>query len=217
LIINDCFYWDFEKTMNNIKQSERNYSVIILAAGISSRMGMPKFSLKFNKDFTFLGNIISEYRAFSCTELVVVVNDEGALYLDEYKMCMEGAVKIAVNSHPEWERFYSLKTGLKVLDNINQQVFIHNVDNPFVNQAVLEALTEKSLDADYVSPVYKGRGGHPILLSERILADIISEKHNQLDFREYLNRYSKKMVEVDDKNVLVNINTPEEYKNLLEN
>ena len=120
-------------------------------------------------------------------------------------------VKIVINEHPDWHRFYSLKIGVKSLSEIGN-IFIHNVDNPFVNCKVLNKLAENIHAADYISPEFSGKGGHPILLSEKIINDVRTTQEDQLHFKEFLNQYPKNKVRVDDEKVLVNINTIDEYQ-----
>ena len=81
-----------------------------------------------------------------------------------------------------------------------------------MNSEVIQALLNEKDNTDYVHPIYMGKGGHPVLLFQKIIRNIVNEKQNQLHFREYLNKYSKKTVEVDDENCLININTQEEYQ-----
>ena len=52
-------------------------SVVILAAGFSSRMKQAKFSLKFDNNRTFLEKIIEEYQTFAGKEIIVVLNSVG--------------------------------------------------------------------------------------------------------------------------------------------
>jgi molybdenum cofactor cytidylyltransferase len=193
------------------RRTNLNFSVVVLAAGNSIRMGVPKFSLRFNSKHSFLEHIAHEYHDLGCKEIIIVINESGNSLIKENVPDFPENVKIIVNKHPEWDRFYSVKTGLQSLSK-NLPVFIVNVDNPFVNSEVAYALLNEKINADYVHPTYMGKGGHPVLLFQKIIMDIVNEKQNQLNFREYLNKYSKKTVEVDDENSLININTQEEYK-----
>lgn len=191
----------------------KKYSAIILSAGKSSRMGVHKFSLTFDDSSTFLENMIKEYNAFGCNEIVVVLNPDGASFLDKLKLNLPSNVRIAINQHPEWERFYSLRLGAKLLSQ-NNSAFVSNIDNPFVNSSVLSLLTKYYKDADYLNPIYKGKGGHPFLISEKVIADLKSEELDQIHMKEFLGRYSKESVEVDDERILLNVNTNEEYRKL---
>lgn len=189
---------------------KKEYSVIILAAGKSARMGSSKALLKYNKKETFIEHIINEYIDFGCIQIVILSNVIDAKWYSENASKFSDNVKIVINQYPEWHRFYSLKIGAKSLSEVHS-VFVQNVDNPFVNHNVLDKLMNESQQTDYISPQYNGKGGHPIFLSEKIIADVRATKEDQLHFREFLNQYPKKKVQVDDDKVLVNINTIDEY------
>lgn len=185
-------------------------SAIILAAGKSSRMGIPKFDLKFNKKLTFLEEIINCYTNFGCQEIVVLLNEKGTDYLESQSIQIPSNCTIVVNSHLEWERFYSIKLGMLQLQN-SYPVFIHNVDNPFLNADVLSSLLQNHSNADYVIPVFEGRGGHPILVSNKVRTAIKNERKNDSVLSDFLKNYTKKAVRVADKKVLTNINTEAAY------
>ena len=103
-----------------------NYSVIILAAGKSSRMGVPKWSLPFDKNTSFIEHIISEYYRFSCKEIILVINETDYSSFVQKNYTLPFNFKMIINKHPEWDRFYSLKLGVESLMN-DQHVFVHNV------------------------------------------------------------------------------------------
>jgi molybdenum cofactor cytidylyltransferase len=196
--------------MENINNSKK-YSAIILSAGKSSRMGVPKFSLRFNETSTFLENIINEYFKFGCNEIVVVLNPDSASYLKQLDLKLPSNTKVVINEHPEWERFYSLKLGAKGL-KIPTNTFVSNIDNPFVSQDVLNCLASKGEGFNYVNPTFNRKGGHPFLISEKVIVDLINEEQDQIHLKEFLFSYNRKSVEVRDEKILVNINTEEEYK-----
>ena len=197
--------------MKQNSKIQKEFSAIILAAGKSSRMGIPKLSLKYDENNIFIEHIINEYISFGCKEIAIVVNEMGNNFLIGNKIQLSGKVKIIINEHPDWHRFYSLKIGVKSLSEIGN-IFIHNADNPFVNCKVLNKLAENIHAADYISPEFSGKGGHPILLSEKIINDVRTTQEDQLHFKEFLNQYPKNKVRVDDEKVLVNINTIDEYQ-----
>jgi CTP:molybdopterin cytidylyltransferase MocA len=62
-----------------------------------------------------------------------------------------------------------------------------------------------------VVPVYKGKGGHPILLSEKIMTMLIQPSNAYGDLRQVLNAFNSKRVEVEFSEVVLNLNTVEEY------
>jgi len=194
--------------------SGKKYSAIILSAGKSSRMGVPKFSLLFDKNNTFLEKLVNTYYDYGCEEIAVVLNDESVRYLEKLNLKLPSNVTIVLNHHPEWERFYSLKIAAKSLTNPNS-VFVSNIDNPYLNTEVLDSLSLKADGYDYLFPVYNGKGGHPFLISEKVIEDLKSESEDQIHMKVFLGRYSKSAVAVDDEKVLANINTEEDYNKII--
>jgi molybdenum cofactor cytidylyltransferase len=187
------------------------FSVVILAAGNSSRMKEPKALLKFDKNTVFIEHIIAKYLQHKlCNELVVVVNSKLANLLQNYIQDMP-KVKIVVNHYPEKERFYSIQCGMKALTH-SENIFLHNVDNPFVNLKTLDELILRIKGFDFAVPQYQDKGGHPVLLSSGIATDIIAEKNTNQNLKEYLRKYKKNYVPVDNRNILVNINNEKDYQ-----
>jgi len=179
-------------------------------------MGKKKPLLRFNNELTFLEKIVSVYKSWGVEKPVVVVNHDVLFKINQLKSQWLEDCKFILNQHIDYGRFYSIKLGLQNIMK-NLPVFIHNVDNPFVNHCVLQLLFDQLGKGDFAVPVYKGKGGHPVLLSEKIITAIIAEKEHDLNLRDFLKDYSRQEVEVDDETVLVNINTMEEYGNYFKN
>ena len=192
--------------MNNNKNT---YSVIILAAGLSKRMGTPKFNLSFDKKNNFLTHIIYKYNDFNCNKIIVILNNEGTEILQQYPINYPEKTTIIENKFPEKGRFHSIKLGIeKAIDNC--PVFIHNIDNPFVNHTVLKKMLTY-YNPDYTVPVFSGKGGHPVLLSRHICMDILHQERDDIILSDFLKKYNKIKVEVEDDKILVNINTKDDY------
>ncbi len=193
-----------------IQKEQKNISAIILSAGKSERMGVPKFSLRFNTETTFLEKLIDEYHSFGCNEIIVVLNETSAVLYHQLKLSVPSNVRVVINHHPEWERFYSLKLAALALNEV-KPVFVSNIDNPFLNQETLDILFKEVDNFDYISPSFNGKGGHPFLLSTKVLNELKTEKQDQIHLKEFLGKYSKKLEEVNDEKILLNINTMEDY------
>jgi len=181
-------------------------AAMILAAGFSERMGKPKHQLRFSLDETFLEHIVKVYKRFVVSDLVVVVNDTAKVKLYEF---LE-SVRVVINQNPEYGRFHSIQLGLKEIENKN--VFIQNIDNPFVNAGLLLELYHAIHDADFVVPVHENRGGHPILLSSEITEKVKTDFNKSINFKDVLKSFIRKNVVVNDPYISVNINTPEDYQ-----
>jgi len=187
------------------------FSAVVLAAGGSGRMGFPKMGLRFDENYSFVENICEKFSSFGCDNIILVVSKEGEGFLKEKKFSLAKNTQIIVNPHPEYGRFYSLKTGLKHCAD-SDSVFFTNVDNPFVDVDTLKCLAEQNSELEFVCPVFKGKGGHPVLLSQYVVGEIINESNNNFILNEYLQKFVKNAVEVSDEKVLSNINTLDDYK-----
>lgn len=188
-------------------------SALILAAGNSTRMGSPKFMLRFDNKHTFLEKIIEGYKEFGCNEIIVVVNPSGAKILQQFRSQIIDNKYIVVNTQPESERFISIQTGLNAFNN-PENVFIHPLDNPFVDSSVLESLFQNSKNSDYQVPQYMGKGGHPVLISKNVIESIVNSGESDVSLKAFLTKFIQNRVIVNRSEILVNINSLEEYKAL---
>lgn len=193
---------------------KEKFSAVILAAGSSGRMRHHKALLPFDPQRCFARKLADDFFAFGCSQVIMVTNQ---MVFDEIK-CRKidlGNLDFAVNSHPDWGRFYSLSLGCERVA-ADSHVFVTNVDNPFVNQQTLKKLWANKSTADYVCPAFERKGGHPILISPKVVEAISNERNNQINLKEFLNRFSKQYIDVDDRHVLTNINTLSDYKILFD-
>ncbi len=174
-------------------------------------MRVPKLSLSFSESHSFLEECIRQFLAFGCKKVGVVVNAEGASRIKEKKGIFPPQMIIILNPYPEKGRFFSIKTGIAGLQH-EGPLFIHNVDNPFIKQETLETLAGAYPENHVVCPEYLGKGGHPVLISEKISRDLLNEKKLNLKLKDFLQNYAPLKVEVNHPEVVVNINTPEEYR-----
>lgn len=183
--------------------------VIILSGGRSERMGYPKAYLTI-EGVTFLEKLIAEYKNV-VDEIVVVLNEE--LIKPEWSVIIEMMrkdCKIILNSNSEKGKLFSLQLGVRNLDC--DFCFIQNVDNPLITKVILnKILNKRNLDGLTI-PTFENHGGHPLLISNTVLKKIYSLENFNIHLKELYSPFSKKYVDVEEKAVLYNINTPGEYK-----
>lgn len=187
-------------------------SAVILAAGTSSRMGSPKELLKMNNNSSFLEHITNIYSEFDCSRIVVVINSELNLLTKE--LTFPDGLVMVTNQHPQLGRFYSIIKGLSQVDT--KYVFIQNIDNPTVDISILNGIYNNREGFDIVKPRYQGVGGHPILISNQVIYDIVKEVNLELKLNEFLKKYKTKYIDVSNDSVLTNINTKEDYQKYCE-
>ncbi|MFA6570487.1 MAG: NTP transferase domain-containing protein [Bacteroidota bacterium] len=184
---------------------------IILAAGFSSRMKIPKPFLRFDEKRVFIEKIIDNFMEFGCSKIIITTNEQISEWTEiknKFENC--GSVLFIANRHPEFERFFSIKTGLANIRDL-EQCFIHNADNPFIEKDILNLIYDNRTDNGYTVPCCQNSGGHPVLLSKKVLKKIIEEENININFKDFLKGFPRKDVEVFSDKIQININTQDEY------
>lgn len=190
--------------------NQPNTSAIILAAGFSERFGFPKAFLKFNDHQTFLDRLVEQYHLAGIEQILFVINEQSLAFARDETINLPDGIKIIINEHPEYERFYSIMLGVQALSN-SSCCFIQNVDSPFINADMLNQMLTNRDDSDYVVPVFQGRGGHPVLLYKKVMSHIKSLTNHDKILRDLLRDFRRGEVEIGDDGFLRNINAPEDY------
>ncbi len=185
-----------------------NIICVILSGGLSSRMKTHKALLKFSEQQNFLQHIIEVYQKAGMKKIIVVKNADIDFTDDGVNNDM---VSIVNNYYSEKGRLYSLQLGLNESPNADY-CFIQNIDNPFVTTELIKNLLTYRSNADYVSPEYNNKGGHPVLISAAIIKKILHLKEYKNTLREELELFSRYKLNIDDENCILNINLPSDYQ-----
>ncbi len=186
-----------------------NINTIILSAGQSARFGEPKYRLKFDSNRTFIEKIIAEYLAFGCEKIVVVTNSQSFSKILSLEIVQQNHIEVVINPTPEKGRFSSIKTGFSAIQ-IACPTFIQNIDNPFISKSLLQLMAHDLENHDGICPAYHGKGGHPLLLSEKLIKNLITKETN-FDFKVFLKGFDIQKVEVSKPEIVANINTIQDY------
>ncbi|MGA8534950.1 MAG: NTP transferase domain-containing protein [Candidatus Tumulicola sp.] len=135
--------------------SDRKPRAVILAAGISSRVGKQKLLMDFR------GRALIEY-AIAATQpwspIAVVGSDVGA-YLDG-----RPDVTLLRNDTPARGMSHSLALANRFLPSDLALIVVLG-DKPLVSQTLVETICLAAADADVVYPLYDHEPGHPVWLS----------------------------------------------------
>jgi len=183
-------------------------SAIIPAAGVSGRMGRDKALLPNGAGLTFAGHLVNRFNDYGCDPVILVVNAQH----DPSLFQTENLVTV-VNHHIEKGRSRSIHLGLQKVPE-GHVCFIQNVDNPFLENVLLNMLMESLPPDGYVVPVYRSKGGHPILLGMQVV-DFLRSQKDLTDFRRELDRFVGVEVPFPDERILLNINTPGDYQEFM--
>jgi molybdenum cofactor cytidylyltransferase len=185
---------------------------IILAAGVSRRMGRSKAALSF-RGSTFLEHLVNTYRKLGVQRVIVVVNDDTKL-----PEASPPDAEFLVNPNFKEGPVTSIKIALSTLPPYWPGYFIHPVDHPVVTSATLKALYQEWGVNPYraVKPIFDGHGGHPVLLG-RGWSHLIQSLPTTSNLRELLHSHPGNVtgVSVTDPGVLLNVNDAVQYKQLL--
>ena len=193
-----------------------SYAGLILAAGTSSRMGSDKALLPW-RNGTFLSAAIDTLQA--ATELVIVIagRNEPALAPVVYST----SAFLAINPNPDEGQFSSLRVGLnEVLGRGRDAAIITLVDRPAPAVATIEVLKRAFLAAPdniwAVVPEFEGRHGHPFIVGREMIESFLRAPATS-NAREVEHSLQEHILylPVDDPLVAVNVNTQEEFKQLL--
>jgi molybdenum cofactor cytidylyltransferase len=201
-----------------------SFAGLILAAGESSRMGRDKALLPWpptanaltTKD-TFLSAAIKSLTLSTDFVLVVAGPNENTLAPVAYI----NAASILVNPDASRGQFSSLQVGLReVLNRGRDTALITLVDRPPASMATVQELRhayEAAPESVWgIVPEFSGKHGHPYVAGRDLIEHFLREPVTG-NARDVEHRYQKyiQYFAVDDPNVAVNINTPEDYAALV--
>jgi molybdenum cofactor cytidylyltransferase len=114
----------------------------------------------------------------------------------------------------------SIRTGLSALDpDVVSEILLLNVDQPRSSQDIAHILnTHRSLGYAVTVPSYEGKGGHPIVLSAELLDELLSIDEESQGIKAVVRRRPESVnrVPLDNPQILLDLNTPEQYRRAVE-
>lgn len=199
-----------------------NISAIILAAGLSSRMGQPKLLLPWGGT-TVLGQVVSTFAAAEVEEIIVVTG--GAREQIE-RLVAELAKNYSAQTiyNPEYARgemLSSIQCGLKALTpspshkkgEEGAAALIGLGDQPQVREETVRCICAAFVQtkSPLVIPSFQNRRGHPWLAASPLWPEILALPISTTP-RQFLNTYTGQVEYVAaDESILQDLDTPEDY------
>lgn len=189
-------------------------TAIVLAAGLSSRMGKPKMMLAWGTT-TILGKVLGVLAASGLDEVLVVT---GAAHEAVEAVCDAAGVRTVQNrDYASGEMLSSLQLGLLSLPPATAAAMIVLGDQPGIQQEVVEALIRRYRDTgdSLILPSYQHRRGHPWLVARELWPKLLEMRPPETP-RDFLNRRSGIIhyVEVSTSSIVEDIDNPEDYLKL---
>lgn len=184
---------------------------VLLAAGASTRMGRPKPLLAWG-DTTLIEYQVGEMLAAGLDRVIVVL---GHAWQDVRPHLTGPSAEVAVNEAYLEGRAGSLRAAAACLLDEEEAVAILGVDQPRPRDLLARLLAIHEAQAALITvPVYHGRRGHPPILAGSFIPELRNVRDETLGLRGLLDRHKGSVQEVafDTPVVLLDINTPDEYR-----
>ncbi len=179
---------------------------IILAAGLSSRVGTNKLVLNIDGVTVIEKCILGMYDI--CSRIIVVSGhraEDIKNILDKYPK-----VELIYNSSYKDGMFSSVKKGLA---NVKEErFFLIPGDYPLVSKETYGKMLK--LDEEIVIPIYNGKRGHPLLMKSYLIKELFTDGSCKT-LRDFVRNRGFTPIYVRDSGILKDIDTMEDYISII--
>ena len=191
---------------------------LVLAAGLSTRMGRPKATLPLGEGDTFLTRIVRTLQAAEVADIVVVLGYEA----DSIAQSLEHHglnPRLVFNPKYQSGQLSSVLAGLGTVDRPGVSAMLLTlVDVPLVSATTVRAVVDRYREtrAPIVRPVRGEQHGHPVLI-DRSLFDKLRGSDPSVGAKAVVRAHVSRAgdVAVDDDGAFLDIDTPDEYTRIL--
>lgn len=190
-------------------------AVLILAAGNSSRMGVPKQLLKW-KTSTLLQHAIDTVKQVDHDKAVLVL---GAHFDDITSQMDTSGVTVVYNEHWEKGLGNSISCGMNfIIESLSQidSVLILLADQPLIDADFLnDMINTHHLYSDHIicTQYENHKKGVPALFNKTYFEELSQLNHDK-GARELLNKQSRNILFLDGTALISDIDTMEQYETL---
>ena len=183
---------------------------VVLAAGHSERMGVPKLLLPLAGK-TVIAHVVDALVATPLDEIRVVLGAER----EAIARVLDGqGLRFVVNTRPASDMLASIRCGLRELPAGCEAVLVALGDQPTITPSLVRHLIRefRAATRTILFPTHGGRRGHPVLLAVRHVPELL-ERHAGVGLRGLIEAHPDAVlpVAVDDPGVLEDVDTPADY------
>ncbi|MDT8622835.1 nucleotidyltransferase family protein [Klebsiella grimontii] len=177
---------------------------IMLAAGLSSRMGKWKMMLPWGKG-TILDSALASALAF-CDRVVLVTGFRG----DELAACYQDHPGVEVVFNPQYQdgMFSSVQCGVSHIRD--SRFFLALGDMPEVTPGVYRRLWDNPDAESCLIPAYERGKGHPVLLPQRAIS-LIHRAPQGATLRDVIGQMAVRVIPVVSQGIHWDVDTPQQY------
>ncbi|MFN3782805.1 MAG: NTP transferase domain-containing protein [Spirosomataceae bacterium] len=190
-------------------------SIVLLAAGASSRMGTPKQLLPIGSK-NMIQTLIDEALKTSCYPITVVL---GANKAKIVPALVDMPINLVDNANWESGMASSIKMGLigsyMIEKNIDSILFLTS-DMPYVTSGYIQEIIRKAEETEalIIASKYGGTVGIPALFKREIFTDLL-ELTGEEGARKLIQQNKEKLALVDFPNGAFDLDTPEDYASFI--
>jgi CTP:molybdopterin cytidylyltransferase MocA len=190
---------------------------VVLAAGLSSRMGRAKALLPLDGE-TFIERIVATLRAAAVEEVVIVLGHDGESIASALA-ARQVPARVVQNHEYRSGQFSSVLSALRTIDRPGVEAMLMTlVDVPLVSASTVRAVVDRyhATGAPVVRPVRGDEHGHPVLIARSLFASLRAAEPAQ-GAKPIVREYASPVgdVHVDDDGAFLDIDTPDEYQRLI--
>jgi len=196
-------------------------AAVVLAAGHADRMGSNKLTLPLGPG-TVVGRVVATALA-ACDRVIVVIGlhdqvTRTAVEQTARALGAKGRVEVAEGVPYDPGMFISVQAGLRRVAGADV-VLIFPGDIPLILPETAIAVKDavSAGQADVAVPSCRGRRGHPVAVSARCIPELLAMSERST-LRQFMSVHASttKLVPVDDRGMLLDMDTPDEYDRVLE-
>ncbi len=185
---------------------------LIVAAGMSKRMGQFKPLLSIGS-ISVAQRVIANLQQAGIRKIVMVTGHNAPVL--ERHLAGNGIIFLRNEDYEHTQMFDSVKIGLGYLQDKCDKILFTPVDVPLFTAGTVRRLLDAG--AELACPMCQGKQGHPILISSRLVPEILADCGEQ-GLKGAMDRCSAPLLrlEVEDQGTIHDADTPEEYEALVE-
>lgn len=203
---------------NAAGMGKRPTAGIVLAAGMSTRLGRPKHLITLHGK-TLLARVVAVALESELAEVILVLGHEAERVLAALgSLGCEERLRTVFNDRYEDGMAGSLQAGLLPVKERYPAVMFLLGDQPLIDADVINLLLHRfwSADKDICVPVQGGRRGNPVCFSRRFYEQILGI-HGDTGAREIIVRHPGDvlLVEIDSPSFFLDIDRAEDLEMLL--